>query len=46
MEEAIRDGAREFHFLRGGEGYKYGWGAVDRYNRRRTITRRQADAAA
>jgi CelD/BcsL family acetyltransferase involved in cellulose biosynthesis len=46
MEEAIRDGAREFHFLRGGEAYKYGWGAVDRYNRRRIITRRQADAAA
>jgi CelD/BcsL family acetyltransferase involved in cellulose biosynthesis len=46
MEEAIREGAREFHFLRGDEAYKYGWGAVDRYNRRRTFTRRQADAAA
>jgi CelD/BcsL family acetyltransferase involved in cellulose biosynthesis len=46
MEQAIREGVREFHFLRGGEAYKYGWGAVDRWNRRRTISRRQADAAA
>lgn len=27
-----RDGAREFHFLRGNESYKYRWGALDRYN--------------
>ncbi len=46
MEEAIREGAREFHFLRGGEAYKYGWGAVDRWNRRRVFTRRQVHVAA
>lgn len=28
--EAIREGAAEFDFLRGGEDYKYRWGAVDR----------------
>lgn len=27
-----RDGAREFHFLRGNESYKYRWGAQDRCN--------------
>jgi CelD/BcsL family acetyltransferase involved in cellulose biosynthesis len=32
IEEAVREGAREFHFLRGGEAYKYAWGAVDRAN--------------
>jgi CelD/BcsL family acetyltransferase involved in cellulose biosynthesis len=32
IEEAVREGAREFHFLRGGEAYKYAWGAVDREN--------------
>lgn len=32
IEEAVREGAREFHFLRGGEAYKYAWGAVDRPN--------------
>lgn len=30
IEEAMREGRREFHFLRGGEAYKYAWGAVDR----------------
>jgi CelD/BcsL family acetyltransferase involved in cellulose biosynthesis len=30
IEEAIREGAREFDFLRGSEAYKYRWGAVDR----------------
>jgi CelD/BcsL family acetyltransferase involved in cellulose biosynthesis len=30
IEEAVREGAREFHFLRGREPYKYEWGAVDR----------------
>jgi CelD/BcsL family acetyltransferase involved in cellulose biosynthesis len=39
IEEAIREGAREFHFLRGGEAYKYAWGAVDRPNTALTITR-------
>ena len=28
--EAIREGAREFDFLRGREDYKYRWGAIDR----------------
>jgi CelD/BcsL family acetyltransferase involved in cellulose biosynthesis len=41
IEEAVREGAREFHFLRGGEAYKYGWGAVDRPNTARTLTRRR-----
>jgi CelD/BcsL family acetyltransferase involved in cellulose biosynthesis len=36
---AIADGAREFHFLRGGESYKYAWGAVDRFNSARTLRR-------
>jgi CelD/BcsL family acetyltransferase involved in cellulose biosynthesis len=35
--QAIEEGAREFHFLRGRESYKYGWGAVDRFNRRRVF---------
>ena len=43
IEEAIREGAREFHFLRGREAYKYTWGPVDRWNRRRSF--RQAGAA-
>jgi CelD/BcsL family acetyltransferase involved in cellulose biosynthesis len=41
IEEAAREGAREFHFLRGGEAYKYEWGAVDRWNQRRSF--RKAD---
>jgi len=40
IEEAIREGVREFHFLRGGEAYKYAWGAVDRRNVARTLRRR------
>ena len=36
---AIADGAGEFHFLRGGENYKYAWGAVDRFNSARTLRR-------
>ena len=36
---AVAEGAREFHFLRGGESYKYAWGAVDRFNLSRTFTR-------
>lgn len=39
IEEAIREGAREFHFLRGGEPYKYAWGAVDRRNISRCLRR-------
>jgi CelD/BcsL family acetyltransferase involved in cellulose biosynthesis len=41
IEEALREGAREFHFLRGDEAYKYGWGATDRDNVRRTFRRRR-----
>ena len=40
IEESIREGAREFHFLRGGEAYKYAWGAVDRFNTTVTLRRR------
>lgn len=29
IAEALREGAAEFHFLRGREPYKYRWGAVD-----------------
>jgi CelD/BcsL family acetyltransferase involved in cellulose biosynthesis len=36
---AIADGASEFHFLRGGESYKYAWGAVDRFNSARSLRR-------
>jgi len=39
FEEAVVEGAREIHFLRGREAYKYGWGAVDRWNRRRSFRR-------
>jgi CelD/BcsL family acetyltransferase involved in cellulose biosynthesis len=37
IEQALAEGAREFHFLRGQERYKYQWGAVDRWNQRRSI---------
>ncbi|MBV8739077.1 MAG: GNAT family N-acetyltransferase [Alphaproteobacteria bacterium] len=30
IEQAIVEGAASFDFLRGAEGYKYAWGAVDR----------------
>lgn len=43
---AIAEGARDFHFLRGNEAYKYGWGAVDRWNQRRSFRRRGARIAA
>lgn len=39
IEQAVSEGAREFHFLRGGESYKYDWGAVDRPNTRRVFRR-------
>ncbi len=42
IEEAIRGGAAEFHFLRGQEAYKYPWGAADRWNQRITWTRAAA----
>lgn len=40
IEEAVREGAASFDFLRGAEDYKYAWGAVDRVNRRRQLVRR------
>ena len=43
VEAAITDGAGEFHFLRGREAYKYEWGAVDRWNRRRSFRRAAAE---
>ena len=36
---AIAEGSGVFDFLRGGEGYKYAWGAVDRRNIARTWRR-------
>jgi len=39
VEQAIRDGATAFDFLRGAEEYKYAWGATDRMNRRRQLFR-------
>lgn len=46
IERAATEGVREFHFLRGREPYKYEWGAVDRWNRRRSFRRVTADALA
>lgn len=43
IEEALAEGAYEFHFLRGQEPYKYEWGAVDRWNRRRSFRRLAAE---
>ncbi len=40
IEEAAREGAREFDFLRGAEPYKYRWGARDRLNYRRYVCHR------
>jgi CelD/BcsL family acetyltransferase involved in cellulose biosynthesis len=34
IRDCIREGAAEFDFLRGGEKYKYNWGARDRVNYR------------
>jgi len=39
IENAVRDGATTFDFLRGAEEYKYSWGAKDRMNRRRQLFR-------
>jgi CelD/BcsL family acetyltransferase involved in cellulose biosynthesis len=41
MKEATTNGAREFHFLRGNEPYKYEWGAKDRMNVCCKLLRRQ-----
>jgi CelD/BcsL family acetyltransferase involved in cellulose biosynthesis len=43
VEEAIAEDAREFHFLRGREDYKYEWGAIDRWNCRRSFRRGAAE---
>ena len=40
IEAAWREGATEFHFLRGQEPYKYEWGAVDRWTQARTMVPR------
>jgi CelD/BcsL family acetyltransferase involved in cellulose biosynthesis len=39
IDEAAREGMREFHFLRGGEAHKYGWGALARPSFARTLGR-------
>jgi CelD/BcsL family acetyltransferase involved in cellulose biosynthesis len=39
IEAAIKEGAREFHFLRGEEPYKYNWGAQPMRTVRRTLRR-------
>lgn len=44
IEDALREGVAEFHFLRGGEAYKYAWGAVDQFTFRRTFSRSRARA--
>jgi CelD/BcsL family acetyltransferase involved in cellulose biosynthesis len=39
IEAAVAEGAREFHFLRGEEPYKYSWGAQPVRTVRRTLRR-------
>lgn len=39
LEAAIADGAREFHFLRGDEPYKFSWGAEPTHTVRRVVRR-------
>lgn len=39
LEEAVRESATTFDFLRGAEEYKYAWGATDRVNARRQMFR-------
>ncbi|MGZ7079556.1 MAG: GNAT family N-acetyltransferase [Thermoanaerobaculia bacterium] len=39
LEQAVREGAHTFDFLRGAEEYKYAWGAEDRMNMRKMWTR-------
>jgi CelD/BcsL family acetyltransferase involved in cellulose biosynthesis len=46
IEQAMGESAEEFHFLRGGEAYKYQWGATDRWNSHRAIARRPRRARA
>jgi CelD/BcsL family acetyltransferase involved in cellulose biosynthesis len=40
IREAALEGAREFHFLRGREPYKYRFGAHDTFTYRRVFNRR------
>lgn len=40
VEACVDDGLAEYHFLRGEEPYKYGWGALPMLTMRRTIRRR------
>jgi CelD/BcsL family acetyltransferase involved in cellulose biosynthesis len=42
IEEAAREGAGDFDFLRGQEAYKYLWGAQEQCNYRRRLTPRPA----
>jgi CelD/BcsL family acetyltransferase involved in cellulose biosynthesis len=44
IEESIRDGFREYDFLRGREAHKYTWGARDRSGVRLLITKERVDA--
>ena len=37
VEQAIAEGMNELHFLRGGESYKYAWGAIDRLSESRLL---------
>jgi CelD/BcsL family acetyltransferase involved in cellulose biosynthesis len=39
IQQAADNGAREFHFLRGGQRYKYEWGATDRVSSRIVVCR-------
>jgi CelD/BcsL family acetyltransferase involved in cellulose biosynthesis len=39
IADAVASDATVFDFLRGQEPYKYEWGAVDRWSRRRSFRR-------
>ena len=39
IDQAVRSGARQFHFLRGDEAYKFGWGAEATQNHTRHFVR-------
>jgi CelD/BcsL family acetyltransferase involved in cellulose biosynthesis len=44
MRRAAAEGAQKFDFLRGGEPYKYAWGARDRQLLSVTLTRQFSHA--
>ncbi|HEY7385579.1 MAG TPA: GNAT family N-acetyltransferase [Beijerinckiaceae bacterium] len=46
IAQALAEGAHEIHFLRGRETYKYEWGGIDRWNRKRSFRRTGAMARA